>query len=52
MALGFDPNRTFVRGINKYKHKHIGLLTEEEEKNFQFGKIFNFIPDLSTKLFV
>ena len=35
MALAFDPNRTFFRGINKYKQIHINPFIKKEGKGFK-----------------
>lgn len=35
MDLAYDPNRTFVRGINKHKQKHMYLYQKDRgAKNF------------------
>ena len=37
MALPFDPNRTFFRGINKYKQIHIFIYRKKWGKGLREG---------------
>ena len=37
MALAFDPNRTFFRGINKYKQIHISIYRKKKGKGLREG---------------
>ena len=35
MALAFDPNRTFFKGINKYKQIHTSIYRKREGKGIK-----------------